>query len=180
MFWAVAFVRRNTACRATLKTQSCVKTQRDLERKLCATQSGIRSAFKALPGATVLVAVGAFGFQALGTAPTKELPVLKPIGPAPIQSRRLGLAGITGFGAFSHSLTEPQARWTPVIRGTTSDWINPKARVRVVGYNQTRWRALARRQPAATKAHRGRQNRRLGPPPRRAPWLTMSPAYCPP
>jgi len=59
--------------------------------------------FKALPRATVLIAVGALRFQALGAAPTVKLPVLEPIGPAPIQGRRLGRAGVTGFGSFSHS-----------------------------------------------------------------------------
>ena len=59
--------------------------------------------FKTLPSTTVLVAVRALRLQALGAAPTVKLPVLKPIGPAPIQGRRLGRAGVTGFGSFSHS-----------------------------------------------------------------------------
>ena len=65
---------------------------------LCAVGSA-----KALPGATVLVAVGALRLQALGAAPTVKLPVLKPIRPAPIQGRCLGRAGITGLGSLSHS-----------------------------------------------------------------------------
>ena len=79
--------------------------------------------FKTLPGATVLVAVGALRLQALGAAPTVKLPVLKPIGPAPEQRRRLGRAGVTDFGAFSHSFTEPQALLTPVIRRIEGQWI---------------------------------------------------------
>ena len=59
--------------------------------------------FKALPGATVLVAVGALRLEALGAAPAEKLPVLEPIRPAPIQSRCFGRAGITGFGSLSHS-----------------------------------------------------------------------------
>ena len=59
--------------------------------------------FKALPGATVLVAVGALRLQALGAAPTVKLPVLEPIGPAPIQGRCFGRAGITDLGSLSHS-----------------------------------------------------------------------------
>ena len=139
-----------------------------------------RSAFKALPGTAVLVTFWALCFQALGAPPAEKLPVLEPIGAAPIQSRRCGRAGITGFSTFSHGLTEPQARWTLVIRPAAVEWINPRARVRAAGYNQTQPQALARRQPAAIRVHRGRQNRRLGPPPMRAPWLMMSPAYCPP
>ena len=170
--------RRLLSGGATPRVGQTIK--RDLGGTLSAISSGKPSIFKALPGAAVLVTVRAFGFQTFGAAPAEKLPVLKPIGATPIQRQRLSRAGITGFGAFSHVLTEPQARWTPVIRGITSDWINPRARVRVAGYNQTRWRALARRQPAATKAHPGRQNRRLGPLPRRAPWPVTSPAYCPP
>ena len=59
--------------------------------------------FKTLPGAPVLVAVGALRLQALGAAPTVKLPVLKSIGSASIQGRRLGRAGVTGFDSFSHS-----------------------------------------------------------------------------
>ena len=59
--------------------------------------------FKTLPGATVLVTVGALRLQALGAAPTVKLPVLEPIRPAPIQGRCLGRAGITGLGSLSHS-----------------------------------------------------------------------------
>ena len=136
--------------------------------------------FKTLPGAAVLVAVGALRLQALGATPAVKLPVLKPIGPASIQSRRLGRAGITGFGAFSHSLTEPQERLTHVIRGVTGKWINPRARVRAAGYNQTQSRAVDRHQCAAIRAHPGRQNRPPAPPPKRAPWLVTSPACCPP
>ena len=62
-----------------------------------------RSAFEALPGAAVLVAVGAISLQTLGATPAKELPVLEPVGAAPIQSRRLSRAGITGFRSLSHS-----------------------------------------------------------------------------
>ena len=75
-----------------------------LRRSLCCAV-GLANAlvFKTLPGATVLVAVGALRLQTLGAAPTVKLPVLKPIRPAPIQGRRLGRTGITGFGSFSHS-----------------------------------------------------------------------------
>ena len=59
--------------------------------------------FKTLPGATVLVAVGALRLQALGAPPTVKLPVLETVGPASIQRRRLGRTGVTGFGSFSHS-----------------------------------------------------------------------------
>ena len=83
-----------------------------------------RSAFEALPGAAVLVAVGAISLQTLGAAPAKELPVLEPIGPAPVEGRRFSRAGITGFGAFSHSLSKPQARLTHHIRTTSGDWIS--------------------------------------------------------
>ena len=93
-----------------------------------------RSAFEALPGAAVLVAVGAISLQTLGTAPAEELPVLEPIGPAPVQGRRFSRAGITGFGAFSHSLSEPQARLTPVIRETGSDWIKYGAQAPIAAY----------------------------------------------
>ena len=99
----------------------------------CAVGLAKALVFKTLPGATGLVAVGALRRQALGAAPAVKLPVLEPIGPASIQSRRLGRAGITGFGAFSHSLTEPQERLTSVIRCVTGKWINPRARVRVAG-----------------------------------------------
>ena len=70
---------------------------------LCAVGLPKALAFKTLPGATVLVAVGALRLQALGAAPTVKLPVLKPIRPAPIQGRCLGRAGITGFGSLLHS-----------------------------------------------------------------------------
>ena len=83
-----------------------------------------RSAFEALPGAAVLVAVGAISLQTLGTAPAEELPVLEPVRPAPVQSRRFSRAGITGFGAFSHRLSEPQARLTHDIRTISGDWIS--------------------------------------------------------
>ena len=136
--------------------------------------------FKTLPGAPVLVAVGALRLQALGAAPTVKLPVLEPIGPASIQGRRLGRAGVTGFGSFSHSLTEPQERLTPVIRGVTGEWINPRARVRAAGYNQTQSRAVDRHQCAAIRAHPGRQNRPPAPPPKLVPWPVRSPACCPP
>ena len=146
----------------------------------CAVGLAKALVFKTLPGATVLIAVGALRLQALGAAPAVKLPVLKPIGPASTQSRRLGRAGITGFGAFSHSLTEPQERLTHVIRGVTGKWINPRARVRAAGYNQTQSRAVDRHQCAAIRAHPGRQNRPPAPPPKRAPWLVTSPACCPP
>ena len=97
-----------------------------LGEKLSATSSEKRSVFEALPGAAVLVTVGALGFQALGAPPAEKLPVLEPIGATPIQSRRHGRAGITGFRAFSHVLTEPQARWTPVIRRIGGQWISEK------------------------------------------------------
>ena len=71
--------------------------------RCCAAGLAKALIFKTLPGATVLVAVGALRLQALGSAPTVKLPVLEPIGPAPIQGRRLGRAGVTGFGSFSHS-----------------------------------------------------------------------------
>ena len=75
-----------------------------LRRSLyCAVGLANALVFKSLPSATVLVAVGALRLQALGAAPTVKLPVLEPIGPAPIQGRRLGRAGVTGFGSFSHS-----------------------------------------------------------------------------
>ena len=83
-----------------------------------------RSAFEALPGAAVLVAVGAISLQTLGAAPAEELPVLEPIRPAPVQGRRFSRAGITGFGAFSHRLSEPQARMTHDIRTISGDWIS--------------------------------------------------------
>jgi hypothetical protein len=152
-----------------------------LRRSLyCAVGLANALVFKSLPSATVLVAVGALRLQALGAAPTVKLPVLKPIGPASIQGRRLGRAGVTDFGAFSHSLTEPQERLTSVIRCVTGKWINPRARVRAAGYNQTQSRAVDRHQCAAIRAHPGRQNRPPAPPPRRAPWLMTSPACCPP
>ena len=69
----------------------------------CAAEMTRALVFKTLPSTTVLVAVGALRLQALGAAPTVKLPVLEPIGPAPIQGRRLGRAGVTGFGSFSHS-----------------------------------------------------------------------------
>ena len=71
--------------------------------RFCAAGLAKALIFKTLPGATVLVAVGALRLQPLGAAPTVKLPVLEPIGPAPIQGRRLGRAGVTGFGSFSHS-----------------------------------------------------------------------------
>ena len=138
------------------------------------------SAFKALPGAAVLVTVGALGLQALGAATAEKLPVLESIGPASIQGRRYRRAGITGFGAFSHSLTEPQARLTPVIRGTTGDWINPRGRVAAAEYSLTQSKAAARRRCAAITAHPDRQNQPPAPPPKQAPWPVMSPACCPP
>jgi len=126
----------------------------------CAVGLANALVFKTLPGATVLVAVGALRLQALGAAPTVKLPVLEPIGPASIQRRRLGRAGVTGFGAFSHSLTEPQERLTPVIRGVTGEWINPRERLPAPGYNPTQARAVDRRQCAAIRAHSGRK---IGP-----------------
>ena len=146
----------------------------------CAAEMTRALVFKTLPSTTVLVAVRALRLQALGAAPTVKLPVLKPIGPAPEQRRRLGRAGVTDFGAFSHSLTEPQERLTSVIRCVTGKWINPRARVRAAGYNQTQSKAADRHQCAAIRAHPGRQNRPPAPPPRRAPWLMTSPACCPP
>ena len=89
-------------------------------------REGKRSAFKALPGTAVLVTFWALCFQALGAAPAEKLPILEPVGPTPIQSRRCGRARITGFGAFSHSLTEPQARLTPVIRRIGGQWISDR------------------------------------------------------
>ena len=69
----------------------------------CAVGLAKALVFKTLPGAPVLVAVGALRLQALGAAPTVKLPVLEPIGSASIQGRRLGRAGVTGFDSFSHS-----------------------------------------------------------------------------
>jgi len=59
--------------------------------------------FKTLPGAAVLIAVGALSLQTLGASPAEELPVLQPVGAAPIQGRRLSRAGVTGFRSLSHS-----------------------------------------------------------------------------
>ena len=174
----VVVFRRPLSCGSIPRVGQTVK--RDLGGKLSATSSGKRSVFEPLPGATILVTVRAFGFQTLGAAPAEKLPVLEPIGATPIQSRRHGRAGITGFGTFSHSLTETQARLTSVIRGTTSDWINPRDRVAAAEYSLTQSKAAARHRCAAITAHPDRQNRRLGPPPRRAPSLMTSPAYCPP
>ena len=74
-------------------------------RRPCCCAAGLAKAliFKTLPGATVLVAVGALRLQALGAAPAEKLPVLEPIRSAPIQGRCLGRTGITGFGSLSHS-----------------------------------------------------------------------------
>ena len=118
----VVVFRRPLSCGSIPRVGQTVK--RDLGGKLSATSSGKRSVFEPLPGATILVTVRAFGFQTLGAAPAEKLPVLEPIGATPIQSRRHGRAGITGFRAFSHSLTEPQARLTPVIRRIKGHWIS--------------------------------------------------------